>query len=161
MIRLRFLALLIVTSLLDVVSLSQINNPDNSVNLLSSWILADNSASSTLMPTSDLRKSEAANIESLGTLEALTTDLDNQNNCQLTQVIHILKHAGCHPKEIQSYACSGSCPSYVQVSIVYLYLNNNIITILSQYLVYYTCTSIISDSFTQLIIAIYIKTLES
>lgn len=42
--------------------------------------------------------------------------------CQLVQIVHLLHHAGCQPKAIASFACSGSCPSYVQVSVIYLSL---------------------------------------
>ncbi|XP_076327688.1 bursicon-like [Tachypleus tridentatus] len=36
--------------------------------------------------------------------------------CQLRPVIHVLKHSGCIPKPIPSFACQGTCSSYVQVS---------------------------------------------
>ena len=36
--------------------------------------------------------------------------------CQMTPVIHILKHPGCIPKAIPSFACIGKCSSYVQVT---------------------------------------------
>lgn len=41
------------------------------------------------------------------------------STCQLVQIIHLLNHSGCQAKAISSFACSGSCSSYVQVS------NNN------------------------------------
>lgn len=33
----------------------------------------------------------------------------------MTPVIHVLKHPGCIPKAIPSFACIGKCSSYVQV----------------------------------------------
>lgn len=36
--------------------------------------------------------------------------------CQLVRIIQILQHPDCIPKAIDSFACSGTCPSYVQVS---------------------------------------------
>jgi hypothetical protein len=36
--------------------------------------------------------------------------------CQLVQVVHLVRHPGCQPKAIASFACSGSCTSYVRVS---------------------------------------------
>ncbi|KAH9516111.1 hypothetical protein DERF_006873 [Dermatophagoides farinae] len=36
--------------------------------------------------------------------------------CHLRPVIHILQRAGCIPKPIPSFACYGTCNSYVQVS---------------------------------------------
>lgn len=35
--------------------------------------------------------------------------------CQMTPVIHVLRHPGCKPKAIPSFACVGKCTSYVQV----------------------------------------------
>ena len=37
--------------------------------------------------------------------------------CQLVQIVHLLNHPGCQPKAISSFACSGSCTSYVKVSV--------------------------------------------
>ncbi|XP_054714494.1 bursicon-like [Uloborus diversus] len=36
--------------------------------------------------------------------------------CHLRPVIHVLQQPGCIPKPIPSFACQGSCSSYVQVS---------------------------------------------
>ncbi|CAG2062452.1 unnamed protein product [Timema podura] len=36
--------------------------------------------------------------------------------CQVTPVIHVLQYPGCVPKPIPSFACTGRCSSYVQVS---------------------------------------------
>ncbi|KAI2810515.1 hypothetical protein BLOT_001677 [Blomia tropicalis] len=36
--------------------------------------------------------------------------------CHLRKVVHILQHPGCLPKPIPSYACYGTCSSFVQVS---------------------------------------------
>ncbi|XP_054167676.1 bursicon-like [Oppia nitens] len=40
----------------------------------------------------------------------------SKEECHLRPVIHVLKHAGCIPKPIPSFACYGTCSSYVQVS---------------------------------------------
>lgn len=37
-------------------------------------------------------------------------------SCQLAKVVLVLQRPGCQTKAISSYACTGSCPSYVQVS---------------------------------------------
>ncbi|XP_052123109.1 bursicon isoform X2 [Frankliniella occidentalis] len=36
--------------------------------------------------------------------------------CQVTPVIHVLQYPGCVPKPIPSFACTGRCSSYLQVS---------------------------------------------
>merc|ERR1711970_1607130 len=38
------------------------------------------------------------------------------DECHLTPVIHVLQYPGCIPKPIPSFACTGRCTSYVQVS---------------------------------------------
>lgn len=38
------------------------------------------------------------------------------DECHLRPVIHVLRHPGCVPKPIPSFACQGTCSSYVQVS---------------------------------------------
>ncbi|XP_047120629.1 bursicon-like [Schistocerca piceifrons] len=38
------------------------------------------------------------------------------DECQLTPVIHVLQYPGCVPKPIPSFACTGRCSSYLQVS---------------------------------------------
>ncbi|XP_023288144.1 bursicon [Orussus abietinus] len=38
------------------------------------------------------------------------------DECQLTPVIHVLQYPGCIPKPIPSFACTGRCSSYLQVS---------------------------------------------
>ncbi|XP_050302650.1 bursicon [Anthonomus grandis grandis] len=38
------------------------------------------------------------------------------DECQVTPVIHVLQYPGCVPKPIPSYACTGRCASYIQVS---------------------------------------------
>ncbi|KAL0830668.1 hypothetical protein ABMA28_002805 [Loxostege sticticalis] len=42
--------------------------------------------------------------------------LSTGQECQMTPVIHVLRHPGCKPKAIPSFACVGKCTSYVQVS---------------------------------------------
>lgn len=37
------------------------------------------------------------------------------SECHLRPVVHILQHPGCIPKPIPSFACFGTCSSYVQV----------------------------------------------
>lgn len=39
----------------------------------------------------------------------------HRSACQLVHVAHLLRHVGCQPKAIASFACRGTCPSYVQV----------------------------------------------
>ncbi|XP_034938167.1 partner of bursicon-like [Chelonus insularis] len=38
------------------------------------------------------------------------------DECQVTPVIHVLQYPGCIPKPIPSFACTGRCSSYLQVS---------------------------------------------
>ncbi|XP_046742573.1 bursicon isoform X2 [Diprion similis] len=38
------------------------------------------------------------------------------DECQVTPVIHVLRYPGCFPKPIPSFACTGRCSSYLQVS---------------------------------------------
>uniref|UniRef100_A0AAR5P471 Bursicon n=1 Tax=Dendroctonus ponderosae TaxID=77166 RepID=A0AAR5P471_DENPD len=38
------------------------------------------------------------------------------DECQVTPVIHVLQYPGCVPKPIPSFACTGRCASYIQVS---------------------------------------------
>ncbi|XP_075213750.1 uncharacterized protein LOC142319958 [Lycorma delicatula] len=38
------------------------------------------------------------------------------DECQVTPVIHVLQYPGCVPKPIPSFACTGRCSSYLQVS---------------------------------------------
>ncbi|KAL1514161.1 hypothetical protein ABEB36_003466 [Hypothenemus hampei] len=38
------------------------------------------------------------------------------DECQVTPVIHVLQYPGCVPKPIPSFACTGRCASYLQVS---------------------------------------------
>ena len=40
------------------------------------------------------------------------------DKCHLTPVFHVLKYPGCIPKPIPSFACTGKCTSYVQVSVI-------------------------------------------
>jgi len=42
--------------------------------------------------------------------------LGRADECHLTPVFHVLKYPGCVPKPIPSFACTGKCTSYVQVS---------------------------------------------
>lgn len=59
-----------------------------------------------------------AENENLGVLSEDTSNLDyTSSTCQLSAVVHVLKHSGCKQKPIASSACSGSCPSYIQVSM--------------------------------------------
>ncbi|XP_066598729.1 partner of bursicon-like [Prorops nasuta] len=38
------------------------------------------------------------------------------DECTATPVMHVLQYPGCLPKQIPSYACTGRCSSYLQVS---------------------------------------------
>ncbi len=46
----------------------------------------------------------------------------SKEECHLRPVIHVLQHPGCIPKPIPSFACYGTCSSYVQVR--YFLINN-------------------------------------
>jgi len=50
----------------------------------------------------------------LTTMMLVTLSLSDE--CHLTPVIHVLQYPGCIPKPIPSFACTGRCTSYVQVS---------------------------------------------
>ncbi|XP_061714209.1 bursicon isoform X1 [Cydia pomonella] len=43
-------------------------------------------------------------------------ELPPGQECVMTPVVHVLKHPGCQPQLIPSYACVGKCTSYLQVS---------------------------------------------
>lgn len=47
-----------------------------------------------------------------------TSDYQPAAACQLVQIVHLLQHPGCQPRAIASLACSGSCTSFVRVSVV-------------------------------------------
>lgn len=49
-------------------------------------------------------------------LVVIASGIGPEESCQLRPVIHVLKQPGCQPKPIPSFACQGSCSSYVQVS---------------------------------------------
>ena len=55
-----------------------------------------------------------------GALDQVDQNSHNENlamqACQLLQVVHLFHYPGCQTKAVISSACSGSCPSYVQVS---------------------------------------------
>ncbi|XP_074598710.1 cuticle-tanning hormone bursicon [Brevipalpus obovatus] len=40
----------------------------------------------------------------------------SSKGCQLRPVIHVLNHQGCIAKSVPSFACHGTCSSYVQIS---------------------------------------------
>lgn len=42
--------------------------------------------------------------------------VEAKDECQVTPVIHVLQYPGCVPKPIPSFACTGRCSSYLQVS---------------------------------------------
>lgn len=58
--------------------------------------------------------------------DSLNFDVQH-SSCQLVQIVHLLHHNGCQPKAIESFACTGSCPSYVQVSNLLRLINYVII----------------------------------
>lgn len=51
--------------------------------------------------------------------EQLSYNLDSE--CKMTSVIHHVKFKGCLSKKIKSFACYGTCPSYMQVGVIILY----------------------------------------
>lgn len=72
--------------------------------------------SSDITPTAvDLQQVEFERIPASINEDSLNFDLQH-SSCQLVQIVHLLHHSGCQPKAIVSFACTGSCPSYVQVS---------------------------------------------
>jgi len=80
---------------------------------IADWMLGSQSFGSYLPPR--LQKVEFENYSTNG---RKVQDLDQQpSSCQLVQIVHLIHQVGCQPKAIVSFACSGSCPSYVQVSI--------------------------------------------
>ncbi|XP_073955205.1 cuticle-tanning hormone bursicon isoform X1 [Choristoneura fumiferana] len=54
--------------------------------------------------------------ESKASLITQEVELPPGQDCVMTPVVHILKHPGCQPQLIPSYACVGKCSSYLQVS---------------------------------------------
>ncbi|UXI23133.1 hippocampus abundant transcript 1 protein-like [Sarcoptes scabiei] len=50
--------------------------------------------------------------------QSIQSNMDSiqMSECHLRPVIHILQRSGCIPKPIPSFACYGTCNSYVQVS---------------------------------------------
>jgi hypothetical protein len=49
-------------------------------------------------------------------VSSLFLSTGSADECHLTPVFHVLKYPGCIPKPIPSFACTGKCTSYVQVS---------------------------------------------
>jgi hypothetical protein len=43
--------------------------------------------------------------------------VEAKDECQVTPVIHVLQYPGCVPKPIPSFACTGRCSSYLQVTL--------------------------------------------
>lgn len=68
--------------------------------------------------TTDLSNVEFENFPIKNDVESQYSSVDTKQHsvCQLVQVVHLLHHPGCQSKAIASFACSGSCQSYVQVS---------------------------------------------
>lgn len=48
--------------------------------------------------------------------ESSLIESKHRPTCQMVHVAHLLHHIGCQPKAIASFACKGTCSSYVQVS---------------------------------------------
>lgn len=103
------------------------NSNDASVPVASARLSSDGKA---LMETTDTRRELAADnqlIESLDNVEFENILTNNKNQltkadyqpsaCQLVQIVHLLQHPGCQSKAIASFACSGSCTSFVRVSV--------------------------------------------
>lgn len=85
---------------------------DETRRLLAKWLIANKQLVS---PTGEFHNVEFENLPLTVPKENLNLDLQ-QSSCQLVEIVHLLHHAGCQPKAIASYACSGFCSSYVQVS---------------------------------------------
>ena len=69
-----------------------------------------------LMNKIDLKKALFINYNTINFGTSSVWDQAYGDECHLTPVIHVLQHPGCIPKPIPSFACSGKCTSYVQVS---------------------------------------------
>lgn len=76
------------------------------------WLLSNILANGQLSP--DLQNVEFENLPVLGK-ERVDFDYQ-QSTCQLVPIVHLLQQTGCQAKAIASFACLGSCQSYVQVS---------------------------------------------
>lgn len=77
------------------------------------WLLSSLLSSGQAL-TPDLQNVE---FESLPNSGKDKVEIDyQQSTCQLVQIVHLLHQTGCQPKAIASFACFGSCQSYVQVS---------------------------------------------
>lgn len=76
------------------------------------WLLSGITANDQVVP--DLRTVEFESLPVPGK-ERIEFDYQ-QSSCQLVQIVHLLQQSGCQTKAIASFACLGSCQSYVQVS---------------------------------------------
>lgn len=98
-----------------------------SAQLISNWLLVNNSKFLSTQNNQLLADLQNVELETVPLnnreIDTSTTATSNMMNfyrrsqaCQLVQIVHLLYQTGCQPKAIASFACAGSCPSYVQVS---------------------------------------------
>lgn len=85
---------------------------------------------SKLIPTNWVSANEAQVVQDLSNVDfensapILTSDKSTASSdkyqrsfCKLIPIIHLLHMPGCQSKAVASFACAGSCMSYVQVSL--------------------------------------------
>lgn len=88
-------------------------NWDPNSSSVSKWLLANKIPADQLI--TDLQSIELENHPAANKDNLNLDDLQSPS-CQLVQIVHLLHQTGCQPKAISSFACAGSCSSYVQVS---------------------------------------------
>lgn len=81
------------------------------------WLVQSQTGSRNVVQREKLLNNvEIENLPTLTGRNDLVLEDYKQSSCQLVQIIHLLHYPGCQSKAISSFACSGLCPSYVQVS---------------------------------------------
>lgn len=90
----------------------------SSIGKLSDWLLSERSSST---DSADLlaKRLDFQTLQpdiAAGANSDINIDDYRRSSCQLVPVMHVLHQPGCHTKAIDSFACIGSCSSYVQVS---------------------------------------------
>lgn len=91
-------------------------NREPVVDRLSDWLLSERRSADADLWAKQQLDSYPDTITAAATSNDLIIDDYRRSPCQLVPVMHVLHQAGCHAKAIDSFACVGSCSSYVQVS---------------------------------------------
>lgn len=112
---------IIVIALLNVVTLNESYQLDETkLSDLSLTHSVGDLLASNAPPNGDQQLIEVLNRAEFDNALAKSPDelasLSQLYGCQLVQIVHLLRHPGCQPKAIASFACTGSCSSYVKVS---------------------------------------------